>query len=999
MANKRYTTQLRIQAVDKYSKTVKAMGKTTGRFSDQVRRDLEGLQAIRGPLKLIEDFKAKQAVMRKSGESLDAAREKVRELAAEIKRTKQPTAKMRAEFDRARASADKLEVRHRKNRQALNTLRSELHSTGVDTSRLAGAEQRLKSALDASSAGFDRKITKLKRVAEMQERIARSREQMDRSLARAANVSFVGAASVQTGRRILSGVASPVGQAKQLETAMADVRKVVDFDSPEGLRQMRRDIQALSTDIPMTAEELAQIVASGGQSGIAKAELIEFAELAAKVGVAFDISAEMAGDSMAKVKTAMELNLKETSNLFNAMNHLSNNSAARADQTLEFLNRAGSDGARYGFSANETLTYGAAMIAAGAQADTAATSFRNMGRALTRGASSTDRQSEAFKKLGLDAEKVALAMQQDAVGTTNDVIRRLNDLPKHVQASVMSDLFGDEARELGKLINNMQLQPKMLKLLADPADYLGSVGEPDSVEKEYRARAATTQNNEQLLANEWKRVQSAAGETILPVYNEILTTMRGLLKTTTAWIEEHPTLTRWLVIGAAALGGMAVAGGALLTAGAALIGTIAVLRFGLAGLGARAIFASGGLGGVASRIMGMSSIAPNFGPAAAGFSGLRRSALSELDLLKNGVDTRTAAMNRSLSRLKWKGALAGLTTYLAMQQVPEEPEELQAFQERNRRRLDGALRSVPGLGWMMEKYEGAVEWVHGAPPKTDEAFLPQDDATRAAVKTVERFAPENGRPTAERVAHLREEVAAYRQEVEAAQEALASAPEFASGITNPLRITAQADLDAALSGLRAAEERFEEAEVASAELAEAIRVLDGARVAPVVDTASIDRALAKIKELVQAARNPSGGGSQLQTSLGPAREVTPIAGARARGGPIKAGLPYLAGELGPEPIFSSRSAYVATHRQFEAMQRMAGVARRSGAIAATVASVAAPAAAGSAAPAGGRTVHIDNISIEIPVPGSVSDPQSFAVSAAGELGRRLSSVLEGRFSD
>lgn len=36
MANKRYTTQLRIQAVDKYSKTVKAMGKTTGRFSDQV---------------------------------------------------------------------------------------------------------------------------------------------------------------------------------------------------------------------------------------------------------------------------------------------------------------------------------------------------------------------------------------------------------------------------------------------------------------------------------------------------------------------------------------------------------------------------------------------------------------------------------------------------------------------------------------------------------------------------------------------------------------------------------------------------------------------------------------------------------------------------------------------------------------------------------------------------------------------------------------------------
>ena len=88
---------------------------------------------------------------------------------------------------------------------------------------------------------------------------------------------------------------------------MADVKKVVDFDTPEQFRQMSKDVLDLSTKIPMTAEGLAQIVAAGGQSGIAKDELIGFAESAAKMGVAFDITADQAGDMMAKWRTAFKM--------------------------------------------------------------------------------------------------------------------------------------------------------------------------------------------------------------------------------------------------------------------------------------------------------------------------------------------------------------------------------------------------------------------------------------------------------------------------------------------------------------------------------------------------------------------------------------------------------------------------------------------------------------------------------------------------------------------
>ena len=53
----------------------------------------------------------------------------------------------------------------------------------------------------------------------------------------------------------------------KFESSMADVKKVVDFDTPEQFRQMSKDVLDLSTKIPMTAEGLAQIVAAGGQSG------------------------------------------------------------------------------------------------------------------------------------------------------------------------------------------------------------------------------------------------------------------------------------------------------------------------------------------------------------------------------------------------------------------------------------------------------------------------------------------------------------------------------------------------------------------------------------------------------------------------------------------------------------------------------------------------------------------------------------------------------------
>ena len=140
---------------------------------------------------------------------------------------------------------------------------------------------------------------------------------------------------------VASAISAPIQAAMQFESSMADVKKVVDFDTPQQFKEMSRDILELSKRIPMTAEALAQIVASGGQSGIAKQDLTAFAESAAKMGVAFDITAEQAGDMMAKWRTAFKMGQDDVNKLADKINYLGNTTAASAPLISDVVTRIG----------------------------------------------------------------------------------------------------------------------------------------------------------------------------------------------------------------------------------------------------------------------------------------------------------------------------------------------------------------------------------------------------------------------------------------------------------------------------------------------------------------------------------------------------------------------------------------------------------------------------------------------------------------------------------
>lgn len=312
---------------------------------------------------------------------------------------------------------------------------------------------------------------------------------------------------------VTKGIDSTVGAAISFESAFADVRKVVDA-TDEQLQNMERSIRKLSTVVPSTANDLAALFAAGAESGIAANELNQFAEMASRVGIAFDIPMATAGESLAKLKTQLGLTLAETGDLADAMNHLSNNMASKASDIQAFMLRVGALAEMGGLAKEEIAALGSAMIAAGAEPEVAATAMQNVVKAMTRGASAKKAQKDVAKALGLNLPQLARDMQKDAPKAIKKVLAAIAKQPKDRHISLLSDFFGDEAKAFAPLIGNIGLLDQALDSVADKTKYAGSAY------REYIERSKTTANVLQILQNKFAELGRSIGDDMLPGLKE-----------------------------------------------------------------------------------------------------------------------------------------------------------------------------------------------------------------------------------------------------------------------------------------------------------------------------------------------------------------------------------------------------------------------------------------------------------------------------------------------
>ena len=394
------------------------------------------------------------------------------------------------EYDKAVGAASKLSTELSNRRDGLEKQRSALKAAGVETTALADAERQLAEATKAAKAqvaelgpayerlaaqqrdmkavGVESHSAIAKQVAETRaafERLKASGQLTGAELAQAslkaelrirelnaqtgslaetldrARGSVVGLAAAGAGLTVVSKAAI------DFESAMSDVRKVVE-GTDEQISKLGSELKSLSSEeIPITAEGLAKIAAAGGQIGVPIEKITEFTRLAAEMAVAFDISADDAGTSVAKLGNNFELPIAGVRALGDAINVLGNTTAAKEKDIIEVLTRVGGASKQFGLTAEQTAALAASMLSLGTSSEVVATGVNAMLSKLQTASEGSKDFREGLASIGIDARKLARDVRDHPQQALIEFLGTLEQLDKQTRSEILVKLFGLEYQD------------------------------------------------------------------------------------------------------------------------------------------------------------------------------------------------------------------------------------------------------------------------------------------------------------------------------------------------------------------------------------------------------------------------------------------------------------------------------------------------------------------------------------------------------------------------
>ncbi|WP_353272091.1 phage tail tape measure protein [Wolbachia endosymbiont (group B) of Apomyelois bistriatella] len=490
------------------------------------------------------------------------AKESAAAIAKEKKEKKEPSKALKNEFEKLKASASRAKESYIKKRDALHTLNEEIRKSGKDIKSLVRDQTKLGSSVEVLKG----KYSKLGSIIQKQQN----------ALAKKAHYRSQVMETIGLGLSL----AKPIKVAIDFESAMADVKKVVNFtQNTNEAEEFAQKLKKLSREIPLSAAELAQIAASGGQLGIDKDKLLEFTTTVAKMATAFDMSAEQAGDSIAKLANIYGIAVEKMEGVGDVINYLSDNTAAKANDMIEALARVGGNAKQFGLDINQTSSLVNAFVSLGKQPEKAATAVNALLSKLQTAEGQGKEFKAALESIGITAEEMS---QKVAENGQNALLHFFEILEKVGQerSQILLNLFGQEYQDdIALIVGSLEEYKKAIDFVADKEKY------NKSMQKEFNNRASTTANNLQLLKNTIAELGMNLGSVMLPPLNWISKILRSI-STGIAWFAEKcPILTTGvmsiisaLIIGKIAVVGFgyafALAGGGILTFKAILQGTL-----------------------------------------------------------------------------------------------------------------------------------------------------------------------------------------------------------------------------------------------------------------------------------------------------------------------------------------------------------------------------------------------------------------------------------------
>ncbi|GHY01039.1 phage tail tape measure protein [Vibrio cholerae] len=568
------TTQALDQAQQEVTQLALRMKEAQGP-TKALKRDLDA--AERQVAELAQEMKAAQQPNDLLTYRFKEAQKEANRLGQEFRRTERENKSLSREFDQAKNRVNQLQQAHLQETQKLQEMRQALNRAGVSTKDLAGAQSKAKQEASQLNQEFDRQAKKLERIAEIEARVAKSKERLQKSMQVSANMTVAAFGVQQTGQVITNTLMGPVNVAADFEEKMSGVGAVANATDQQ-LAQLTATARKLGAETSFSASQSADGMKYLAMAGFKTNQIIAampgLLDLAKATGMGEDLgtTSDIASDILSGFGLLPE-QMGQLSDVLAKTTTTANTDLRLLGETMKYV---GPVARSAGMDLQETAAMAGLLSNVGIKGSQAGTTLRSMVLNL---AAPTGAAAKTLQKLGIST-KDASGDMRNMVEILGDVAKATENMGSAEQLEALVDIMGKEpATGFQELINQ--------EGAGGVTKYLEVLRTADGAAAQIAAKMGDNARGKlKELSSAAESLQISLGNILLPVVKDFAVWATNVTRRIEAWANAHPGLTKGLIFVAAAVGALALAGAPLLLAMASINSMMAMTRYGMTAFGA-----------------------------------------------------------------------------------------------------------------------------------------------------------------------------------------------------------------------------------------------------------------------------------------------------------------------------------------------------------------------------------------------------------------------------
>ena len=581
-----------LNAIDKMSAPVRSASKSVHELSAKLKES-KSIQR-----QLNQQNKQHQAAMKQYASAINPLKSKLDSLNQELEQAKQkaasyaqymknaqhPTAGFQKEVEKAKSAVKKLKQEQIDAANKLQQARQELAKSGISAEKLAQKQRELQKNTKSATDQIKNQETALKKLNAKQAAYNQYRGQVEKLKDISGKAQIIGAQATAAGATMTAPLANSVRDFMGFEDAMLGVaRQVQGLKDDAGnltpeFEQWKDKIQSLSTELPLTTVQIANMIESAARMDVPKEQLEEFVRLNTQMATAFDAAnPDELVEQYGKVTKNFKLSSAASRELADAINYLDDNAISKGTEIIGFMNRVSGISGIAKITEKNMAALGSTLQTAGAGEEDSATAVNAI---FTRLSSATKKKPVrgALKAMGLDASQVELGMAKDAQGTLMKIVETVKKMPEQKRLGFIADLVGTEhTKTLALLVSNTEEWRRQIEL-ANSQAAKGSMG------REFDTRMKALSSTWGIFKNQLFNLNATIGNALAPTLDNLMKKTGSVVETIRNWIIAHPKLSSNLMIFVGVIGGSLTIFGAFATILSFVLYPVARLFLGLSKL-------------------------------------------------------------------------------------------------------------------------------------------------------------------------------------------------------------------------------------------------------------------------------------------------------------------------------------------------------------------------------------------------------------------------------